>query len=90
MYMKKLIQESYQEFLKEAKNEIVKVNFGDAKQTESSLDYIMRYGKNYAVHPKFGITKKDNGDVWFELNSIKQRQNLDDLVRRLGGQYVTE
>jgi hypothetical protein len=88
--MKKLIVESYQDFLKEAKNEIVKVNFGDAKQTESSLDYIIKYGKNYAIHPRFGITHKENGEVWFEINNTTQRRNLDDLVRRLGGQYITE
>ena len=86
------IYESYIDFcnesIEEAKTEYVKVNFGDKKETESALDYIQRYGQNYASHPKFGIIRKSNGDVWFEVLNMKQKQNLYTLIRKNGGTII--
>ena len=83
---------TFEEFhnLDEAKKEYVKVNFGDKDETISALDYITSHGSNYAVHPTFGITKKKNGDIWFEVATTKQKQNLANLVRKNGGDVIKD
>jgi hypothetical protein len=78
---------TFEEFhnMNEAKKEYVKVNFGDKKETLNALDYITKYGQNFTVHREYGITKKKNGDVWFEVATTKQKSNLKTLISKNGG-----